>query len=577
MSPPGAGLRHTVPMPRSPRPSSRPPGGALVALIGAFGVVLAVLVGVAYRVDGDGDDVPLASGTSLPDVAADSEPEEARGGTGDGEGIRAAGADGEEPGAEGPGGGEAPDGGGAGTDGGSATTTPELPALADDGTWVNPASALRPWSDLGAREGLLAFRGGPTRSWYGTGPIPEDPSVLWSWDIGCANSNVGGQPKTWCGSGWTGQPTVFQPPDDPDGWRIAFGGYNRSVNFLDPRTGAVAYPAYATGDIIKGSVTIDPDGFPLLYTGSRDDDFHVVALDRPEPLALWKLNASDHSPTKWNNDWDGNALVVDDFLFEGGENSRFYIVELNRAYGPDGLVTVDPQVVFTTEGWDEQLLADVGDDNVSIESSVVISGDVVYFANSGGLIQGYDISGLAEGVTPTRVFRFWAGDDTDATVVADEEGFLYAGVQYERGTARSQELGQVVKLDPRQPDDPVVWAVEANTGLDTGVWATPGLWRDLVIVATDDGRVLGLDRATGAERWTLELPGPLWQSPVIVDDVLIQGDCQGFLNAFDLGDGTAAPVERWSVELGGCIESTPAVWEGRIYVGSRNGTFYAVG
>ena len=101
-----------------------------------------------------------------------------------------------------------------------------------------------------------------------------------------------------------------------------------------------------------------------------------------------------------------------------------------------------------------------------------------------------------------------------------------------------------------------------------------------MIVATDDGRVLGLDRATGDERWLLELPGPLWSSPVVVDDVLIQGDCDGSLHAFDLGpagDRVEPPTPRWTVELGGCIESTPAVWDGRIFVGTRTGEFYAIG
>ncbi len=152
---------------------------------------------------------------------------------------------------------------------------------------------------------------------------------------------------------------------------------------------------------------------------------------------------------------------------------------------------------------------------------------------------------------------------------------LYVGTQYERGNGRGQELGQIIKLDPSKPDDPVVWSREARQGLDTGVWATPALWKDLVIVATDDGRVLGLERSDGAERWVLNLPGPLWQSPVVVDDILIQGDCDGFLHAFDISGPT--PTEHWTIELGGCIESTPAVWNGQIFVGSRNGTFYAIG
>lgn len=455
----------------------------------------------------------------------------------------------------------------------------------DRGTWVDPRSSLRSWRDLGAVEGLLTFRGNPTRSWYGRGPVPSRPGVLWSTDIGCSVSWVGSEGKEWCGSGWTGQPAVFRAPTTK-AWWVAFGAYNRAVNFLDPATGASVYPAYVTGDIIKGSVTIDPDGYPLLYTGSRDDYFHVVALDRPQPEALWRLWAHDVEPTLWNNDWDGSSLVIDDYLFEGGENGRFYVVKLNRGYDAAGLVKVDPEIVFTTESWDAELLAALGDVAVSVENSVAISGDTVYFANSGGLVQGWDISGLEQGRVPTRVLRFWTGDDTDASLVIDGDGMLYVVSQYERGTQRSIDVGQIMKLDPSRPDDPLVWSRQARAGIGSGVWATPALYDEpgggaTLIVATNEGAVLALDTGTGEERWTLDLPGPLWSSPVVVDDVLIQADCGGNVNAFDLGgrrdaDG-AAPARLWSVSLGGCIESTPAVWDGRIFVGTRMGRFHALG
>ena len=82
---------------------------------------------------------------------------------------------------------------------------------------------------------------------------------------------------------------------------------------------------------------------------------------------------------------------------------------------------------------------------------------------------------------------------------------------------------------------------------------------------------------TGEERWRIELFGPTWASPVIVDDVWIQGDCGGTLHAFDVSDTTVEPTKLWEVELGGCIESTPALWNGKIIVGTRSGFVYAVG
>src|SRR4029079_7540290 len=77
--------------------------------------------------------------------------------------------------------------------------------------------------------------------------------------------------------------------------------------------------------------------------------------------------------------------------------------------------------------------------------------------------------------------------------------------------------------------------------------------------------------------WTVPLPGPTWSSPVVVDGVLLEGDCRGVLHAYDVRDQRRAPVELWSVALGGCIEATPAVWKGRIYIGTRGGAMYALG
>jgi outer membrane protein assembly factor BamB len=463
------------------------------------------------------------------------------------------------------------DDGATGVEAVPTTTSPPTVDPTTTGTTEPDPESATPASGW-AVEGLLTFRGSATRTYYGEGPVPSDPEVLWSYPGAsggmCAQSTVGGEATTWCGSGWTGQPSVFER--DGRTW-VVFGAYDRHVHFVDWETGEDILPPFPTGDIIKGSVTVDPDGYPLVYSGSRDDSLHVIAIDRPEPVELWDLPADAVSPTMWNNDWDGSPLVIDGQLVEGGENSQFHVVDLHRAYGPDGLVTVAPELVFNAPGWDEELLADVGDRNVSIESSVAVHDGVAYFTNSGGLVQGWDLE------SHERVFRFWSGDDTDATIVVDGEGFLYVASEYERGNARSEEVGQLLKLDPRRPDDPVVWSVADTEHRPGGFWATPALHDGVIIVPDDSGQVRGWDMATGEELWSFELPGPTWQSPVVVDDVLVQGDCNGVLHGYDVSDPRSPPVESWSVELGGCIESTPAVWRGRIFVGTRAGRFFAIG
>lgn len=468
----------------------------------------------------------------------------------------------------------APEGSGGGSKPArNETTTTTRPPY--DG-WVDPASSGEMWSTK--VPGVLTFRGNPTRTFYGVGPVPQNPRILWTYPSNggmCGTSVDGGGRQTWCGSGWTGNPNVYEINGRTI---VSFGAYDYAVHWLDYLTGEKVINPFKTGDIIKGTVTTDPDGYPLTYSGSRDNYFHIIATDRgPEPVELWRLSAYEGVQQVWNDDWDGSALVIDDYLFEGGENSWFYIIKLNRGYNAEGKVTVNPQVVFKAPGWDQELWNTISDHQFSIENSVAISGNTVYFSNSAGLVQGWDISGLKQGRTPTRVFRFWTGDDTDASIVIDKDGFLYGGSEFERHNARSTQVGQIWKLDPTKPDNPIVWSVKDQGGGKAGVWGTPALANGVVYADTNGGRVLGIDAMTGEVLWQKSLGSQTWQSPVVVDNTLIIGDCQGNLNAYDVTDPRIDPPLKWTVKLNGCIEATPTVWKGRIFIATRGGQFYAIG
>jgi len=431
--------------------------------------------------------------------------------------------------------------------------------------------------------GITTFRGNLTRTYYGQGPVPRDPEILWRYPSSgslCSISSDQDGPRQWCGTGWTGQPNVIVAQDGRVEVRI--NAYDGAYHFLDGQTGEPVRPKLQTGDLAKGSATSDPDGYPLYYAGSRDDLLRVIALDRDEPTVLWQLDANSSVPDPvWNNDWDGAPLVVGDYLLEGGENSWLHVIRLNRGYDDDGLVTVDPKVVLTVPGFDDALLSVLPDSNVSIEGSVAFRDGVTYFANSGGLVQGWDISRVLKGGRRARrVFRFWTGEDTDASVVIDEEGFLYVASELERFTARAEQVGQLMKLDPRRREDPVVWSfaiTERGSEGAGGAWATPALYGPMLYIATNYGDLIGIGRETGRERWRIHLAGPTWSSPVPVDDVLLQGDCGGTLHAFDISKPYREPPVLWELSLGSCIESTPSVFDGTIWVGTRGGGVYAVG
>jgi len=464
----------------------------------------------------------------------------------------------------------------------TTSTTTTLPPITT--TEVTPESVGRPW---GSVVGLTMFRGNPTRTFFGTGPVPERaPPVAWRFPkkAMCGQSPVGRKGKVWCGSGWTGQPAVWERPDGVT--EVIFGAYDKNIHFLDAATGERTRPDFPMGDIIKGSVTLDPDGYPLLYSGSRDPRFRIIALDGDGPHEVWSLHARSVAGI-WNDDWDSNPVVVNDILYEGGENSWWFAIKLNRGYDADGNVTVDPKIIFEMPAWSEKLRKIIGRQQ-SIENSTAIFGDRAYFANSSGRVVGLDISDIENGNAKV-VFDFWMGDDTDATISIDAEGYLYVAAQQDlalrNNTAarRVREVGQVVKLDPNRPDDPIVWSVEipAARGQKAGVWATPALYEGLLYVAGNPGDLLAIDTDTGEVVWKDYVGGNAWSSPVIADGKLVIAvDCltaNHGIRAYDLTD-PRAPRRLWQIPVGGgCIESTPAVWRGRIYVGSRDGFFYAVG
>jgi outer membrane protein assembly factor BamB len=452
-----------------------------------------------------------------------------------------------------------------------------------------------PW---GSVKGMTMFRGNPSRTFYGTGPVPNlPPQVAWRYPEKpmCAESCVGSACKQWCGLGWTGQPAVYERPDGVT--EVIFGAYDRHVHFVDAATGKPTRPPFPTGDIIKGSITVDPDGFPLLYFGSRDNKYRILALDRETPTEIFHLDAYKVRKRLWNDDWDGNGAIVSDRLFIGGENSWFYVVKLNRNRDARGKVTIDPLIEVEMPGWTDEMMRklhpQMQDTMVSIESSPAVFGNRVYWTNSGGMVVGVDWTRV-KNKQAEIVFTFWAGDDVDSTPVVDEKGHLYIAVQKELENGRAgrasrervEEVGQLIKLDPMNQMNPLIWSVaipSLRDGDKGGIWSTPALdlKRGLLIVTTHPGDLLAVDRNTGREMWRTRIGHHEWSSPLVIGDSLIIGRClHSGIQSFDLGATislSGIPPLMWTTQAPrGCVESTPAMWKGRLYVGSRDGYFYSL-
>jgi outer membrane protein assembly factor BamB len=478
------------------------------------------------------------------------------------------------------------------------TTPPRSPSHSPTHAPTTSPTTTRPTTPTGAvittpgpintaYPGLTTFRGNATRDYYGEGPLPTHPKILWEYPASgglCSTSSDIFGTRTWCGTGWTGQPNVIQHPGGLI--EVREGAYDAHYHFWNGLTGVPIRPDLVTGDLAKGSATSDADGYPLYYAGSRDNHFRVVALDRKTPTVLYSFDSNSQVGKLWNDDWDAAALQVGDYLMEGSENSWFYIWKLNRHYDSHHLVQVNVKMVMAVPGFDQLQLNTLGDHDVSIENSVAFDAarGVVYFSNSGGLVQGWDVSDILKGGTHyKRVFRFWDGDETDATIVIDPQGYLYVGRHItenipSRSTARDHQIGALMKLDPTKPNHPVVWSTQiGGYSAENGILGTPALYNGTVYVTDASGGFVAVSQRTGKQFYEVKLPGPTWMSPVPIDQQLLVGDCSGVLHDYNISNPSKVPKEKWHIQLSGCEESTPAVWHGMIYVGTRGGKFYGIG
>ena len=268
-------------------------------------------------------------------------------------------------------------------------------------------------------EGVISFRGNNYRNSasYGVSSIKEK-TLIQNYKFDTSSSSWGG------GAGWTGQPMIVKWPDDlknkmniydefksKDGFtEVIYSSLDGNIYFFDLESGKQSRDKIRVGNPIKGTMSIDSRGIPLLYTGEGIVENGVVGFNIYSLIdgsQIYEINGMDKDAYRGWPAFDGSCLVCSscDTVVEGGENGLIYIIKLNTDYNKEkNKITINPVVTkyrYGVEGSAGRL---------GTENSVAAYANLLYFADNNGDIQCLDLNTLE----PVWLLR--SGDDTDASL-----------------------------------------------------------------------------------------------------------------------------------------------------------------
>lgn len=446
-------------------------------------------------------------------------------------------------------------------------------------------------------EGVTTFRGNNYRNSasYGTVDVKEEKlEKVWSVKIGYID--------TWTGVGWNGQPAIVKWDDNirtkmnifdnkkskNNLKEVIYGTLDGKIYFLDLEDGKYTRNPINIGFPIKGSVTVDPRGLPLLYCGQgveKNGDvtgkigFRIFSLIDQKLLLF--INGLDRDAYRYWGAFDSTPLIdaKNDTMYECGENGILYSVKLNTSFDADaGLISINPEILkyrYTSPSLKRP----------GMENSIAIYKNLAYFVDNTGYLHCVDLNTF----TP-RWVRF-VNDDTDSTVALevsdDKKVYLYTACEVDH--QKSNGYSYVRKINALNGE--LVWEnkyqCSYNSETNGGVLASPVVGKNdidnLVIYNIarawnkNGGKLIAFDKETGKEMWVINFNNYSWSSPVDIytkdgKSYLIFCDSAGYMYLIEGKTGKILD----KIPVGGNVEGSPAVYEDMIVVGTRGQQIFGI-
>ena len=160
-----------------------------------------------------------------------------------------------------------------------------------------------------------------------------------------------------------------------------------------------------------------------------------------------------------------------------------------------------------------------------------------------------------------------------------EVGPIVSSPIFAQGTLYVSTItGRILALNPVKKQ--IKWHLDVASPLVS----SPLLHDNILVAATYDswikgtssiGKnfVFGIDTEDGKEIWGYEIPGDVFSSPCVVDDMMIVvGSINNAVYALEGSSGNLI----WKFETGGQVWSSPSFNGNEIFIGSDDGSFYCL-
>ncbi len=502
---------------------------------------------------------------------------------------------------------------------------------AADGATAASAHGIVPYApvDYPTRDGegvkIATFLGDATRRFYGRGPAPTSLQIVWRTEIGSGwtpGKKEDDPPRVWAGTGWTGQPALVRQGDR---LVLLVSGYDHGLHKLDARDGSQLWRR-EYDDILKSSPSVfenpaatGPGDRYIVCAGSRrgypteldDPDiapYRAFTLGKGEEL--WRLPVPQTAA--YTRDCDGSGLYLNGRLYIGVESGWMYALDpvMTEPFGEHRRPAVLAERLLLGDGGDDRHA-----DDLALEASPALLGDRLYIASGAGHIYGLTLDTL-EVVYDRRI-----GSDMNGTTVPTASGKLLVPVEKQYIDGR----GGMMLIDPAKPADAdpewyfptgdrelgdwrggVIGSASVNDAANAdgrypALAAFSAIDGNLYVVAQDvlaDEEVEGPNGEKGLATpqlvFSADIGGSI-STPIIVGDSIVAAGYDETVHMYRItyrkapkgaeGALSGRSGDWWRVSvretarqtIGASIESTPILWDGRVYVGARDGYFYCLG